>query len=440
MKRTLRTLFLALLLPATSFAQESFDKAKLDQYFDALNQHNQFMGSVALAKNGTVIYEKAIGFTDVASQHKADVTSTYRIGSISKTFTSVLIFKAIEAKKLSLDTKLQKFFPSVKNADKITISQLLQHRSGVHSFTSNEDYNTWSSKAHTEKELVDIIVKGGSDFEPDSKADYSNSAYVLLTYILEKVNKKPYGTLLKEQITEPLGLKHTYLGQGIKPENNEALSYSSKNGWKLEPETHPSVPLGAGAIVSNPSDLLKFGHALFTGKLLSANSLQQMEELKDGYGRGLFPLGFDDKKAFGHNGGIDGFRSTWGFFPSQEVGLAVTSNGASLDVNEVAITLLSAIFNKDYSIPEFSTIKVEEADLVPYLGGYSSAQIPLKITITKEGNKLFAQATGQPSFPLDPVKKDVFEFKTAKIVIEFNSSDNSFILKQGGQEYAYKKD
>ena len=440
MKRTLRSFLLILLLPSTALAQESFDKAKLDQYFDILEKNNRFMGSVALSDKGQVVYQRAIGYSDLAQNRKADITTAYRIGSISKTFTSVLVFKAIEAKKLSLDSKLSKFFPKVPNADKISISHLLQHRSGIHNFTDNKDYGNWNTKAHTESQLVDIIVQGGSDFEPDSKAQYSNSNYVLLSYILEKVYKKPYANLLQEQIVKPLGLKHTYLGAGIKHEKNEAQSYSYTNTWVLESETDPSVPLGAGAVVSTPADLLTFGQALFNGKLVSPNSLKLMENIRDGYGRGLFQVPFHSHLGFGHTGGIDGFASSWGYFPSTDIGLAITSNGVNSPVNDVAIILLSAIYKQAYAIPEFNTISLSSADLDPYLGEYSSAQIPLKITISKKDKILIAQATGQPSFPLEAVKKDIFQFPKAGLVLEFNPAENSFILKQGGGTFTFRKD
>ena len=440
MKKTLRTLLFVLLLPAAAFAQASFDKAKLDQYFDILEKNNRFMGSVALSDKGQVVYQRAIGYSDLAQKRKADSTTAYRIGSISKTFTSVLVLKAIEAKKLSLDSKLSKFFPKVPNADKITISQLLQHRSGIHNFTDSQDYLSWSAKAHTETQLMDIIVQGGSDFEPDSKAQYSNSNYVILSYILEKVNKKTYASLLEEQITKPLGLKHTYLGAGIKEEKNEAQSYSYTNTWLLESETDPSVPLGAGAIVSTPADLLSFGQALFNGKLISAHSLKLMEDIRDGYGRGLFQVPFHAHLGFGHTGGIDGFASSWGYFPTDDIGLAITSNGVNSPVNDVAIVLLSAIYKQAYVLPEFNTISLSSADLAPYLGAYSSEQIPLKITISQKDNILIAQATGQSSFPLEAVKKDIFQFQKAGLVVEFNPAENAFILKQGGGTFTFRKD
>ncbi|WP_374329249.1 serine hydrolase domain-containing protein, partial [Soonwooa sp.] len=198
------------LVASTSIFSQSFNSKKLNQYFENLEKNNKFMGSVALSKNGKLIYTKTKGFADIATKQKANENTKYRIGSISKTFTTVLVLKAIEKKKLSLNDKLSKFYPNIINAEKITIQMLLNHRSGIFNFTDGNSYYEWNTQAKTEKELLEIIAKNGSDFEPDTKTSYSNSNFVLLSFILQKVFKKNYSALLKEYITTPLNLKNTY--------------------------------------------------------------------------------------------------------------------------------------------------------------------------------------------------------------------------------------
>lgn len=437
--KKLLLIFLITLFTATSFAQK-FDKEKLDFYFQTLENNNKFMGSVALSENGKIIYTKAIGFSDVESKTKPNETTKYRIGSISKSFTSALVFKAVEENKLSLDTNISKYFPNIKNADKITISNLLNHRSGIHSFTDNENYLSWNTQKRSEQELLKIIEDGGSDFEPDTTADYSNSNYVLLSFILEKIYKKPYSEILQEKIIKPIGLKNTYVGGKINLKNNEAHSYTFENNWIKETETDLSIPLGAGAIVSTPSDLLQFADALFNGKIISEKSLKLMETIKDDYGSGLFQMPFGTKKAFGHTGGIDGFSSNYGYFPEEKVAFALTSNGSNYTNNNIAIAVLSAVFNQPYEIPAFKTFELPSADLDQYLGIYSSKDIPLKITVTKNDTTLMAQATGQSAFPLDASDKNIFKFDQAGIILEFMPANKTMILKQGGKNYNFIKD
>ncbi len=419
------------------FAQ-NIDKAKLDAYFDNLEKHDKFMGSVAVSRNGEIIYTRSVGFADVENKLKANENSKYRIGSISKTFTTILVMKAIEEKKLELNQTIDKYFPAIKNAGKITVSNLLYHRSGIHSFTDDKEYLDWNTQPKTEKEMLEIIVKGGSDFEPDSKSVYSNSNFVLLTFIVEKSLGKPYKVLVDELIAKPAGLKNTSLGGKIDSKNNECKSYKFTGEWNTETETDFSIPLGAGGIVSTPTDLVKFSDALFGGKLVSQESLEQMQTVKERYGMGLFKIPFNDKTGFGHTGGIDGFTSVFSHFADGNISYAMISNGTNFNNNNISIAILSAVFGKDFEIPDFKAFKVDVETLDKYVGVYASTQIPLKITITRNNETLVAQATGQSAFPLEATAADKFRFEQAGVVMEFNAAEKSMVLKQGG-EYLFKK-
>jgi D-alanyl-D-alanine carboxypeptidase len=437
-KKTIAALFLGLVFQA-GFSQ-AIDKVKLDSYFQELEKNNKFMGSAAISENGKVVYTKSVGFSDIETNTKANENTKYRIGSISKSFTSVLILKAVEENKLTLETKLDKYFPTIKNATKISISNLLNHRSGIHNFTNDEDYIKWATQKKSEIEMLQIIEKGGSDFEPDSKADYSNSNYVLLSYILEKVYKKTYSDLMTDKIIKPVGLKNTFVGVKINSKNNESYSYTFSNKWEKDTETDMSIPMGAGAVISTPSDLTQFANALFNGKIISQKSVELMKTLKDNFGYGLFQVPFNDKKGYGHNGGIDNFRSVYGYFPNEKIAIAVTSNGSNYDTDKISKVLLSAAFNSPYEIPSFKTYAVTTEDLDKYLGTYSSKDIPLKITITKKDNVLIAQATGQPALAIEATDKDTFKFEQAGAVFEFNPAEKKMILKQAGQAFNFTKE
>ena len=139
--------------------QGGFPKAKLDKYFKALEDNNKFMGSIAVSKQGEIIYLKSTGFSDIENNVKANKYAKYRIGSISKTFTAVLVMKAVEEKKIALNQSIAKYFPSIKNAKKISVNHLLSHRSGIFNYTANSDFSTWHTQPKTEKELIEIIQK-----------------------------------------------------------------------------------------------------------------------------------------------------------------------------------------------------------------------------------------------------------------------------------------
>ncbi len=395
------------------------------------------MGSVAISKNGKIIYLKSIGYADIGNSIKATKETKYRIGSISKSFTAVLALKAVENKKLELNQTIDKWFPTIKDSEKITVKQLLNHRSGIYNFTNNSNYITWNTQSKTEKEMVEIIKAGGNNFTPDSKAEYSNSNYVLLTYILEKTFMKSYSELLQEYIIKPIDLKNTYIFGKINTRNNESKSYKFLGSWIEEPETDYTIPLGAGAITSTTSDLTKFADALFGEQLLTTESLEIMKTVQEGYGYGLFQIPFYNSVGFGHTGGVDGFSSVYSHFPEDNISYALTSNGTNINNNDISIAVLSAVYDKSYGIPEFTSYVPEELD--KYLGVYSSDQIPLKITITKDVNTLIAQGTGQPAFPLEAINKDIFKFDQVGAKFEFNPTKNTMILFQNGMQINFTK-
>ena len=427
-----------LLLVCNILFSQNLNKTKLDSLFQILESKDKYMGSIAISEKGKLIYTKSIGKDDIENNKKSTINSKYRIGSISKMFTSALLFKAIEEKKLTLNQTIDKFYPLIENSKKITIGNLLNHRSGIHNFTNDSIYLEYNTLPKTENQMLEIITKGKSDFEPNSKGEYSNSNYVILSYILEKIYNKTYKEILTSKITKPLSLNNTYFGGKTDIQNNENYSYSFTDKWKKESETDMSIPMGAGAIVSNPTDLVLFIEGLFSGKLISEESLEKMKTIEDKFGMGIFKIPFYDKTAFGHNGGIDGFHSVLSYFPESKLSVALLSNGMIYENNSIMIAVLSSYFDKKIELPTFGKdIKTEDLD--KYLGIYSSPSFPLSVIITKLDTKLFAQATGQGAFPLDSIEKDKFEFKLAGIKIEFNSKENQMTIFQGGNKNTLTK-
>jgi D-alanyl-D-alanine carboxypeptidase len=419
---------------------QTFNQARLDSLFNILAAKDKFMGSIAVSKNGRLLYTKAIGYSDIATSKKANINTKYGIGSISKMFTAALVLKATEENKISLSETLNKYFPEIKNADKITIGNMLNHRSGIHNFTNDPDYLTYHTKAISEKDMIAIIAKAKPDFPPDSTGGYSNSNYVILSYILEKIYHTPYTNILNTKIIKPIGLKNTYFGGKTNLQNNESYSYKYEDKWVKEAETDPSIPMGAGALVSTPTDLTIFIEQLFAGKIISEKSLTLMKTPTERFGMGMFEFPYFEKKSYGHTGGIDGFQSVLTYFPDEKLSIALTSNGLVYANNNVLLCALSCYFNKPFEIPTFKSVSLTAADLDLFLGNYTSTEIPLKITISRKENKLFAQATGQASFPLEATSANTFQFEQAGIVLEFNADKKQMTLKQGGKEYPYTKE
>jgi len=438
MKKSFITSIL-LLITSICLAQE-LDTQKLDSLFDLLESHNKFMGSLAVSQNGKSLYQKTIGYVNIEDSIKSNHSTKYRVGSISKMFTASLILKAVEENKLALDDTLDQFYPEIVNANKITIKNLLSHSSGIHDFTRNEDYLDWHQTQQSKENMLERIAGFQSDFEPNSKSEYSNSNFVLLTFILQDLYKTPFSKLLETKIILPLSLKNTAYGQKINPKTNEALSYSFLGKWNKETETDMSIPQGAGAIISTPEDLNIFITALFNGEIISKNSLELMKTIENGYGLGLFKFPYNDKWSYGHTGGIDGFQSVTSFFPDDQLAISQTGNGINYNKNDILFAGLGSFYEGKFDLPEFTSISLTAEELEKFTGVYSSEQIPPKITITEEGMTLLAQASGQSAFPLEPTSKNTFVFKQAGVKIEFNSAENEMLLIQGGKEFLFKKE
>lgn len=430
---------LFIFLYSSGFSQ-NLNTKRLDSLFQLLDKNNKYMGSIAISENGKLIYSNSIGYENVETLKKSDINTKYRIGSISKIFTASLIFKAVEEKRINLNQTINQYFPTIKNAGKITISNLLNHRSGIHDFTNDDSYFDWNTQYQSKEKMIGRIASGEIAFEPDTKGEYSNSNYLLLTFILEDVYKKSYSEILAQKIIKPLKLKNTYFGGKINIDNKECNSYTYSGKWQKSPETDMSIPQGAGGIVSTPTDLNFFIESLFAGKIISAEHLNEMKTIKDKFGMGMFEFPYPDKKIYGHTGGVDRFKSVLTYLPKEKLAIAFCSNGKDYDNNNVLLCVLSSYFNDSFQMPIFTNIEIKPESLDQYLGLYGSLQIPLKITITKSETSLIGQATGQPSFPLEASATNTFKFDQAGVVLEFNPAEKQMKLKQNGHEFLFTKE
>ena len=437
----IKNLFAILLTLAffTAGHAQTLDKAKLDQFFDRLAEKNKAMGSLTIARDGNVLYTRAIGYSQINGTEKKPSTSAtrYRVGSITKMFTAAMIFQLVEKGKLKLTDTLDKFFPQVANAKKITIAQILAHRSGIHEVTGDRDFRTLRFKSVTKDEMLAFIAKSQPDFEPDAKYSYSSAGYFLLGYIVEKLTGESYQEALKKRITSKIGLKDTYLGTGnIDVNKNESFSYRYVRDWEQQPETHSSLLFGSGALISTPNDLTKFIEALFNGKIISKESLNQMMQNK----MGMDTFTYNGKTFYGHTGGIDNFGSWLAYLPEEKLALAYSSNAKVYPVAKIVDGVFDIYWNKPFQIPAFVSIDVSPEVLDKYVGVYSIPGVPVKFTVTRDDATLFIQMTGQSAIPLEAMAQDKFGIESAGIVFEFDAAKKQMIQKRGGRERVFTKE
>jgi CubicO group peptidase (beta-lactamase class C family) len=437
--KKLNLIFIFFALPLIITNAQEFNKKKLDAYLNVLEENNKIMGSIAISHNGSVIYSKAFGYDDIETKEKSTTETKYRVGSISKTFTSCLILMAVEENKLKLENTIESYFPNVPNAEKITIKNLLNHSSGIFNFTNSKDIGEWSSTQRTKKELIERIEKPESVFEPGSKNEYSNSNFILLTFILEEIYNKSYSEILKEKITKPNKLESTYLGSKIDIQNNECHSYYFSGEWEKTNETNMSVPLGAGGVVSNPEDLNRFIEYLFAGKIISKTSLEKMTDTQNNYGLGIFKTNKQDLDGFAHNGGIDGFVSTMVYFPNEQLSITLTFNGINYNRNEIFDNALKTFLDIEYDIPTFTKKEIPVDELKKYVGDYSSETVPFPISIVLKNDVLLMEAEGQKSFVLEPVEANKFSIELIQANLEFKIDENQMIFKRPDELHTFKR-
>ncbi|MBO0331839.1 serine hydrolase [[Muricauda] lutisoli] len=413
-----------------------FNKSKLDSLLNLLHENDKFMGSVSLSKKGNTIYSKAYGFDDIETQKKSTVDSKYRIGSISKMLTATLVFKAIEENKLNLKQTIDQYFPDIENANKITIANLLNHRSGIHSFTKDTAYFAYRTDYKSSDEMLEIITNYQSDFEPGTKAEYSNSNFFLLSVMLESVYEKPFGDLLIEKICAPLDLKDTYYGSKIDLANNESNSYTYSTEWIKEIETDLSTAMGAGGMVSTSGDLTRFLEGLFDLKIVSQKSLEAMTTIKDNHGMGILPFNVENKSGFGHGGIIEGFKSYAIYFPEDSLAIALTSNAIDYNFAGLVRDVAKCYFGEPFSLPNFNAVEISPDELEKYEGIYTGTGGG-KFTVTQKDGVLHSQLNDSPANPLVYKGKHKFFMEENGAEFIFNPETGQMSLIQIGVANAY---
>lgn len=436
--KTLFTTLLMLALVTTGGAQ-TLDKAKLDQLFDRLLEKNKGMGSLVLAKNGNILYSRSFGYAQINGNEKKPLTADtkYRIHSITKTYTAVMIFQLVEEGKLKLTDTLDKFFPQIPNAARITIAQILNHRSGIH---NPDPDGSWGMQPRTKDEVLARIAQGRPDFEPDARKQYSNAGYRLLSYIVEEAGGKPYQEALKERIASKIGLKDTYLGAGKEdPGKNEALSYRYIGGWRESAQIDFSVVGGAGGILSTPTDMAKFIQALFDLKLVSQNSLKQMTTMREEEGMGLVTFSFAGRTLYGNTGG-SGSSGTWlAYFPEEKLALAYATNAKIYPVANIVSGVFNIYWNRPFQIPSLDAFAVSPEVLARYVGVYSIPGTPAKMTVTRDGATLYIRAGAEAtSVPIEATAEDKFKIDPF-VVFEFDAAKGELTITRGGQKRIFTK-
>jgi len=307
--------------------------------------------SVALMIDGKVVLAKGYGRSALGSGAAVTAETPFAVGSITKQFTCACILKLAEAGKLSVDDKVAKYYPGLTRAGDITLLDLMNHVSGYPDYYPLDFVDRRMLKEIAPDELIQINAGGRLDFEPGFQYSYSNTGFVILGRIVEKVSGQPFGKFLAEQILKPLGLKRTL----YEPDPNQAGIARGYTTFAISgPEAATNEAKGwigsAGAIYSTASDLAAWDLALITGKVLNPSSYSLMttpRQLTDGrisfYGCGLSWSVRNDRTVLSHGGAVSGFVALNTTVPSTRSAAVLLSNYDSGEVNAIFNKLVEAI-------------------------------------------------------------------------------------------------
>jgi CubicO group peptidase (beta-lactamase class C family) len=425
-----------LLAPLLAAAQ---DTARMEQLVSARVADKSFMGAVLVARGDEVILSKGYGFANLEWNIPNTPTTKFRLGSITKQFTAAAILLLAEQGKLTLEDTVKKHWPGAPAAwDAITLFDLLTHTSGIPNVTSDAEFLQWKMHPSTPEQTLAHVRDKPLEFTPGERMSYTNSGYVLLGYLVERISGQSYASFMRDNVFKPLGMNDSGYDVSATILPQRAAGYSP--GMVNAPYTDMTVPHGAGGLYSTTEDLLRWTQGLFGGRLLSAASLEKMTTpFKSDYAFGVAVNEAGGRKSISHGGGIEGFNTQLTYYPDSQVTVAVLAN-VNGNVPTQLAGQLGQIANGDTPVrlsAERTPVDLPRDKLDRLVGSYELAPTAT-MRITVVGTQLQSQLGAQPVVPLFAESETVFfpRVVEAELTFELDASGKAtaLVLRQNGQE------
>jgi CubicO group peptidase (beta-lactamase class C family) len=408
-------------------------------------------GAVVLAiKDGEIILRKGYGMANIELGVRMTPNMVFRIGSITKQFTAACIMMLTEEGKISLNDEITKFIPDYPTGgNKITIHNLLNHTSGIKSYDDISDYYSTIRDDLEPDELVNLFKNEPMDFRPGEQFRYSNSGYFLLGIIIERISGKTFEEYVNERIFRPLGMKNSNHGNHGCIIPNRAAGYQQADTGFVNADYLSMTQFTAnGSLLSTADDLWIWTKALFSGKLLSQESLRLMTtpavyaggKTQD-YGYGLWLKPLFGEKSISHNGGINGFLTYVIYLPEKDIFVAVLTNALAV-VNAPFMGEWTAALLCGKDVLRKPAITLDNAIIDGIEGIYEISE-GVDLAITREGNSIYSQKTNSQrvevfaSSPTEFFYKDSFSHfsvvreesgKVTKIIMHASGPDEEAIM------------
>lgn len=410
---------------------------------------NSFMGSILVARGKEILLNKGYGKANLDWDISNAPDVRFRIGSITKQFTAVLVLLLQQDGKLNVNDPVSKYLPDAPASWKhIKLVNLLGHTSGIPDFTDDPRSVTWSMSTHTPAEEVNFIRDKPLDFEPGSKFSYSSSNYILLGYILERVTGISYGQLLRERLIIPLGLSNTGMDADDLILHKRASGYLvGIKGLVYARSESMSVPYAAGGMYSTTGDLLKWEHALFGHKVLSDASLKLLTTPGKGdYGFGLFIVKSKGVTVIFHNGGDAGFSARLAYVPERRIAVIVLGNVATGSPQAMGDDLMQLALGRKVTLPNERKVLMIYASETPKFAGTYELADGSDFRLEAQAN-MVVDTTGGVYWPLDYLglqnEHPAFFLRELNAVFEFipdpNGAYTTFIFHRGGVDDLAKR-
>ncbi len=355
-------LVLALLFVLQAPADASDDKtAEIDSLLTRSQRHELFNGAALVAEGGEVILKKGYGWADMEWEIPNTPDTKFRLGSVTKQFTAMLVMQLVEAGLIDLDGTISDYLPYYREdtGGRITIHHLLCHQTGIPNFTEDPEYNEYSKLPTSAEALVREHCTGDLLFEPGEEYRYSNSNYVILGAIIEAVTGQSCADVLKDRILDPLEMRDSGYDSNAPIIPNRAAGYEpTLEGYANARYIDMSVPHAAGGMYATVGDLYRWDQALYTDQLLADQYRQKLFAANRrgyayGWTVGARPVADtgDSVRTVSHGGGINGFQSVIVRLPDEKHLIVLLSNAVGGSLSEITQAIVNILYGQPYELP-----------------------------------------------------------------------------------------
>jgi len=330
--------------------------SRMEQMIQSYVADKQFMGSILVMQNGQVLLDKGYGCANLEWQIPNSPTTKFRLGSITKQFTAAAILLLEEQGKLKITDLITKYLPDIPAAwNDITIVNLLTHTSGIPNYTSFPDFISITTSTKTPEQQIELFRNKPLDYQPGASYAYNNSGYVLLGYLIELISGQSYQDFVLNTIFKPLAMNDSGYDTHAAIMLHRASGYTiSTDGFRNADYLDMSIPYSAGSLYSTTQDLRRWLEGLFTGKILSPQSLKKMiTPVTNDYGLGVIMQPVDGCNTIMHGGGINGFSTMMLYSPEDKLMVIVLANlnGIGFVPGDLATKLVTIAHGKPVILP-----------------------------------------------------------------------------------------